>query len=111
MTKFKDISKLMFHGFQVYCNLTKSVLKSHLEVPISDIGMRCIAQNGEFKEFKDQYQNPGNFLRFPKVSVKFKVFSRIIQIDMKFKDFKDFFKDVATLFGMPSKVLVKFLIN
>ncbi len=33
----------------------------------------------------------------PKFSIKFKDLSRISRIGMKIKDFKDFFKDVATL--------------
>ncbi len=33
----------------------------------------------------------------PKFKIKFKDLSRISRIGIKFKDFKDFFKDVATL--------------
>ena len=39
----------------------------------------------------------GLFKDLPKFSQKFKDLSRISRIGMKFKDFKDFFKDVATL--------------
>ena len=39
----------------------------------------------------------GLFKDPPKFSLKFKDFSRISRIDMKLKDFNDFFKDMATV--------------
>ena len=39
----------------------------------------------------------GLFKDIPKFKIKFKDLSRISRIGIKFKDFKDFFKDVATL--------------
>ncbi len=39
----------------------------------------------------------GLFKDIPKFQVKFKDLLRISRMGIKFKDFKDFFKDVATL--------------
>ena len=49
----------------------------------------------KFKDFKDHFKNPGLFKDLPKLPLKFNDFSRISMTCLKFKNFKDFFKDVV----------------
>ena len=91
-TKFRRQNSRIFQGcFKGRSMIFKDVKmlrRCRVVVLIWGISVRCITLRAEFKDFKDGFQNSRTFKGSTKILTK---------IQGPFKEFKDFFKDVATL--------------